>query len=433
MKQEIQFKDTFCPSPWFHMRINNDGYYEYCRWEDKRYRNQYNNITNIEPRDFFVNHMANFRMSMLNGKQNKICSDCFNMEQHDKVSGRQKQLIKIGVDYNNFEKSLLSSNWISHFKYSNTNNGLTTADVIDWQIDLGNYCNSGCLYCTPFNSSLLANEWKKIGLIDKLPNNSWCDDLANVEKFTSYLCSLSKIYYLHFIGGETLLTPAFKIILTQLINSGLHTQITIGFTTNLTVWDDEINEMLVQFKQVNLGVSIEALHKINDYIRWPSKISNVKQILDKWVKLGKSQTWLIQIRTTPTILSMIHLDTIYKYAIEHNVGIESCNFLHKPEYMRISVLPLTYRNIIINKMQKIVDDNVIDNSYKIINTRNPSNIHTQIIQDISSYISYLENEEDESHRLPSLVEYLKLMESSRNNSILEYLPEYEDIFRTAGY
>jgi len=430
----MQFKDTFCPSPWFHMRINSDGYYEYCRWQLIGDRNQYNkNIKNVDPHEFFVKHMSNFRMSILNGEKNDICFDCYKMEQHNKVSGRQKQLIKIGVDHENFEKSLLSSNWISHFKYSNINDGLTTSDVIDWQIDLGNYCNSGCLYCIPSSSSSLANEWKKIGLIDKLPNNSWCDNLANIDKFVTYLCSLSKIYYLHFIGGETMMTPAFKIILKHLIKQGLHTKTTIGFTTNLTLWDNEINELLVQFKQVNVGLSIEALHKINDYIRWPSKIYDVKQILNKWVTLGKKQSWLLQLRTTPSILSMMHLNTIYQYAIENNLTVESCDYLYKPEHMRISVLPIKYRDDIINKLQEFVDANEIVDDYKITNIRNLNNTPTQLVQDISSYISYLKNDIDESYRLPALVKYLKLMESSRNNSILEYLPEYEDIFRTAGY
>jgi hypothetical protein len=57
----------------------------------------------------------------------------------------------------------------------------------------------------------------------------------------------------------------------------------------------------------------------------------------------------------------------------------------------------------------------------------------QITQDLQSYINYLENAPDESDRLPELVEYLKLLEGSRGNCILTYLPEYEELFRSAGY
>ena len=57
----------------------------------------------------------------------------------------------------------------------------------------------------------------------------------------------------------------------------------------------------------------------------------------------------------------------------------------------------------------------------------------QLSQDLTSYINYLEKEPDESHQIPALVDYLKLLESGRGNSILDYLPEYEELFRTAGY
>jgi len=48
-------------------------------------------------------------------------------------------------------------------------------------------------------------------------------------------------------------------------------------------------------------------------------------------------------------------------------------------------------------------------------------------------VEYMRNEPDESHRLPDLISYLKTMEQSRKNSVLDYLPEYEELFRSAGY
>jgi hypothetical protein len=57
----------------------------------------------------------------------------------------------------------------------------------------------------------------------------------------------------------------------------------------------------------------------------------------------------------------------------------------------------------------------------------------QNYQDLQSYVNYLENMPDESNRLPDLVKFLKQLEASRGNSILTYLPEYEELFRSAGY
>ena len=59
--------------------------------------------------------------------------------------------------------------------------------------------------------------------------------------------------------------------------------------------------------------------------------------------------------------------------------------------------------------------------------------HLQITQDAASYVDYLRTASDESHLLPELVAYLKLLESSRSNSILDCNPEYEHILQSAGY
>ena len=193
------------------------------------------------------------------------------METHGKVSGRQKQLLKIGVRVEQFEKTLVSSPWFDTFT-ADTFNQLPQ----DWQIDLGNYCNSACVFCSPSNSSRLAQEWQTIGLIKNLPPKNWTDNQDLIERFVNTLSQSPHIRYLHFIGGETVITPGFKKILTALVDRGIAGQITIGFTTNLTVWSDPIVELLKQFYQVNMGMSIETLTPVNDYVRYPSQIELVK-------------------------------------------------------------------------------------------------------------------------------------------------------------
>ena len=69
----------------------------------------------------------------------------------------------------------------------------------------------------------------------------------------------------------------------------------------------------------------------------------------------------------------------------------------------------------------------------VINTRDPNQAKLQVEQDAQSYLNYLKNQPDESQLLPELVNYLKIMESSRKNTVLDYLPEYEQLFRSAGY
>ncbi len=410
------------------MRINNAGHYEYCRWATKDDRNANESIYHITPAEFFQSRMTEVRQKLLDGKSPTDCAECIQMEQHSKVSGRQKQLLKIGVRLEQFEKTLASSPWISEF----ARGGITTQLPQDWQIDLGNYCNGACVFCTPHSSSRLATEFKKIGIVSNDPLPNWTDDPVLVQRFVDTLIQSPHIQYLHFIGGETVITPAFKTILEALIQAGLNKTATIGFTTNLGVWRNDVVELLTQFQGVNLGMSVESFKIVNDYVRYPVCLPTVFENLEHWVAVGQQNNWLLQFRTTPTALTVGHMLGIYEYAWNHGIAVESCNFLNKPECLRPAVLPTAYRQRIVGELQNWINQHLID-SETIVNIRDPNVAQQQIVQDLQSYVNYLQAEPDQSWRLPDMVQYLKKLEANRGNSVLTYLPEYEELFRSAGY
>jgi hypothetical protein len=101
--------------------------------------------------------------------------------------------------------------------------------------------------------------------------------------------------------------------------------------------------------------------------------------------------------------------------------------------MKISVLPVEQRVQVIKKLQQWIDAHPVNDLDTIVNTRDPSVVHQQIVQDAQSYIDYLKNSHDESFRLPALIDYLHKLESNRNNKILDYIPEYEQLFKSHGY
>ncbi len=416
------------------MKITSSGDYEFCRWQSQSGGSGPGaSIFNTDPWEYFTHSMAGIRQDMLQGNRINFCSDCYEMERHQKISGRQRQLLKTGITLDHFDASVKSSTFYNEFLTSNDSQGQTNQRPVDWQIDLGNYCNGACIFCDPASSSKLASEYFKLNLINQMPPRNWTDDPSAVDRFVKCLVQTSNLRYLHFIGGETLITPAFKIILSRLIAAGISSSVSIGFTTNLMTWDPEINELLIQFKEVNLGVSVECLHPANDYARWPSQITTVQLLLDQWVALGKKHNWLTSIRITPTLLSIPHLLSIYQYAWNHHLGVESCNFLTDPAVLRMSVLPKHLRQKYADQISNWIAEQNIDIPNAIVNVRDPNLSQQTIIQDAASYVNYLRNAPDESSVAPALVEFLKIREASRGNSILEYLPEYEQFLRAAGY
>ena len=436
----MNFKNTFCSSPWFHMRITSDGSFNLCRWgrSDNEFHENVANIKTTPPEVWFQEKVNEFRKEIINGNghETNVCFECYKMEKHGKISGRQRQLLKSGIiDGDEFEKTLVSSPWIDEFKKT-LKKEKNLLYPQDWQIDIGNYCNSGCVMCHPMSSSVLDSEFKKIGIINNKQPKAWTRDPAALKNFFNCIDKTPSIAYMHFIGGEPVINPAFKQILQKLIDNGLNDTATIGFTTNLTVWDDDLNEKLKRFGNLNLGLSIECLDPLNDYIRYGSNVDETKHLLDKWCKLADECGWSVQLRITPTLLSIEKLHTIYEYAWENNLSVESCNFLEDPDYLRPSVLPLEYRQESINNLSRWIEQNSMDvdtSDKKVINARHPDHTKNALLQDAKSYIDYLKNSEDESHLLGDLVQYLNKIEKSRNNCILNYIPHYEPLLRPFGY
>jgi len=440
-------KDNFCSSPWFHIRINPAGYFLPCRWDFFAYDLNHttdHNISNTTISEYMNSDvMQTLRSQLLDGQAVEICKSCRYEDQSDKVSGRQRQLLKSAITLEQFEKSLCASPHWTQFEYSHSHQGLTKNRPVDLQIDLGNVCNSGCLMCIPTYSSRLAVDFPKLHKIEpelftEYPAfKNWADDDVLVEKFIQDLTEIPDIKYLHFLGGETLYLKSFYTICEKLIERDLAKNIILGTTTNCTIYDNKLEKILSQFKQVHLGLSIESINPVNDYIRWPSQIDDILENINKFLKLRDRTNLHLSLRITPNIFSIYHLDTVFEFMIKNSITAESCNILKDPSSLRMELLPTELVTIIIDKIKRIQEKYTLDSDQeKILNRRRDDLTDPVISNIISEYLHFLENMQapnDVEDQRFKLVKFIKAFESIRNNKILDYLPEYEEFLRSHGY
>jgi hypothetical protein len=123
--------------------------------------------------------------------------------------------------------------------------------------------------------------------------------------------------------------------------------------------------------------------------------------------------------------------------IENSIIAESCNVLQDPKCLRIELLSKNLLNTALDKINRIIEKyNLIKPRQSLINRRN-DNIKNLVIADIIfEYKNLLENiqaPDDIEQQRYDLVKFIKAFESLRNNSILDYLPEYEEFLRSYGY
>ncbi len=431
---------SFCSSPWFHLRLSYDGNFEKCRWlKDVKHTD---NIERVSILTYYnSDQMRDFRMSFLNGESPQECNTCYYQEQFGKLSGRQKQLLKSAIRTDDFLNSFKSSPHYDQFTYSKTLSGFAARHPTDLQIDLGNLCNSACIMCEPRASSKLVQDYTKLHRVSKLfeapqAYQSWS---ANPELLDSFLQDLGRIKdlkYIHLLGGETLYNDAFYKICEHLVATGQSKTVIVGTTTNGTIYTDRLEKLIPQFEQFHLGISIESVTALNDYIRYPSNIDTILTNIDRFVALREQFPGLyLTLRITPNVFSVSELDQLFEYMIEKRITAEACNILHKPECLRMEVMPESIRQETIAKLERLVNKHHLV-KHNVANIRNPVYIDQVTADTVIEYLEFLKGytvPDNVNELRTQLVEFLKSFESIRNNSILDYAPEYKDFLRHAGY
>ena len=386
--------------------------------------------------------MRVLRQQLLSGQAPEHCQTCYYEESFDKLNGRQRQLLKSAVTVDNFDLSLRSSPHYKNFKYSFDNNGLANLAPVDLQIDLGNTCNSACIMCGPEASSRLESDYHKLNKINPQlffkPESyiSWTKNPKLVRQFVEELVNIPNLRYIHFLGGETLYEQSFYTICESLIEHGIAKNIIVGTTTNGTIYNNRIQNFIENFKEFHLGISIESVTELNDYVRYPSGIDSVLSNIDKFLELRSKLSGLyISLRITPNVFTISEIDKLFTYMLEKQVIAESCNILHEPRYLRIELMPDNIRSEIKQKIETIIDSYKLSKD-NIANIRRSDHIGQVIANTILDYYKFICDYElpaDVEQSRNDLVKAIKAFESLRGNSILDYTTNYEKFLRYYGY
>jgi sulfatase maturation enzyme AslB (radical SAM superfamily) len=385
--------------------------------------------------------MRELRKELLDGRQPKRCNDCYYQDQHGKLSGRIKQLNKSGIMQDHFELSTRSSPHYEYFLHSQHHDGESTYQPVDLQIDLGNICNSACIMCFPVASTRLQQDYKKLHRInpvmfaDSADFTTWTRDPNLLDRVVNELIAIPNLRYIHFLGGETLYDSAFYDICERMIAAGISKNVIVGITTNGTIYDSRVEQLIRNFKEFHLGISIESVTELNDYIRYPSDIEDVLANINKFLRLRDSTNLYVSLRITPNVFTISEIDKLLDYMLINNVAGESCNILTRPEFLRIELLPEEIRQETIRKLTEFIEINNVQKSNQV-NMRRPDLIASAIGDLAAEYKTFLETytvPDNVEQLREQLVEFLHGFETIRNNSIVDYAPRYEEFLSRYGY
>lgn len=262
---------------------------------------------------------------MLSGQRPIPCQKCWSLEDKNKISDRQ--LKNSAFDF--------YKNQDIEFIEEDCRKGKYSTQIV--KLYTSNLCNSTCVTC----DAVLSTAW---ATLSKIKTHISIDD-QSISKLP-----LKEIKMLTFVGGEPFHEKKNFAILKKMIdvdNTDCFISFTTNGSTNLTAYQKDI---LKQFKNLNMCLSIDGIKKIFEYLRYPLSWDMLLENLEFFRKNNNN----ISISYTVSNLSIFYIEETLAWfnsqGISHNY-----NIVYNPVYFSPNALPLNIKQYLGTNAKSIIE------------------------------------------------------------------------------
>jgi hypothetical protein len=433
-------QNIFCSTPWYEVHIYWDGSLGICCQEaHKLYSEsdrQYNIATMTIQEWFNSKPVRKFRTAILGDQSLTECHRCYTEEGHDgnsrRLKSNQKSVIFTRAA---FADSFEQSPGHNRFLHSIANQGHTTTVPIDLHIDLGNFCNLACKMCSPQASSTIASQQVRWGIeaSRKYLGSDWTQDPSVWNCFKQQLLELPGLNNIHFMGGETLLTPRFEELVDFMIDHKRF-ELCFSFVTNGTVFRPKLIEKLKKFQRVGIEISIETVDNHNTYQRQGTDTDLVLKNIDQYLKCCNRSSVTVALRPAPSLLSIGYYTELLEYALARQLIVKS-NLCYNPRFLSAEILPDAVKKQYQTKYLKLLSllaDITVDSDY---NASDPNNYQAVIKEQAEMCLSALQTSTpaDSEQQLEALVRHCEKWDQVYGYDARKLYPEFQEILERYGY
>jgi hypothetical protein len=380
--------------------------------------------------------VKNFRQNILGNNALTACARCTRDEQYGNDSRRFKSNQKSAI----FTKTAFDHSWQQspgrvHFEHSVNHAGAATSYPIDLHIDLGNYCNLACKMCDAQASSTIASQEVKWGIETSRPflGQDWTRDQKVWDNFKQQLLEIPGLNQIHFMGGETLLTPRFEDLVDFMTEHKRFDQC-FSFVSNGTVYKPELMAKLSKFKRVGIEISIESLDLQNTYIRQGTDTAKVLKNIELYKSWCNESSITITIRTALSLLSIGKYTDLLRYSLQNKFIVKN-NVVSKPRYLDVIVLPKYIKDTYLPAFDKLLDELATVDTTSDYNASDPNNIlqvmKSHILQCRTALLT--PQPDDAENLLAQLVQHCKKWDQVYKLDARIAYPELIEIWDKHGY
>ena len=299
----------------------------------------------------------------------------------------------------------------------------------------GNQCNLACSYCNPETTwKLYKSDYILSDPPSKLPNTyEWykekfkyksADNKPSYRQYVSQFKSQREsfnrsnelwkdlaewapgiVHYALFGGEPFVMKPLFDL-LNETADKGDAEHISLYISTNGTVWSKKHIDTLMKYESVELGISIDALNKQFEYMRYPAKWEKVLSNFEKFIDLrAKSNSGKVRLKISGTAnpYNVYYLDELKDFGKKYDVDVD-IHLIQIPEHYDVRILPDKVKESIIEKFK-----------------------HRQDLQNVSTHLETTIPNADK--HCEDFVYYTKGLDKIRNLNFGNTFPEFQKILQ----
>ena len=370
--------------------------------------------------------MREVRRQVLCGERPEVCKPCFDLEDQGVESLRQRHINGIIPEarINLYPNALdqLNDNYIMPF------------EIPTMEIKLNNLCNLKCRMCHPMDSTAW-NDWSEVKdlynkegnfLPDKiiklnLERKPFLDSFENTDNWwSSFEKLLPHFRRVEFAGGEPLMDPQHYRILDMLKPYGKNIEIkyatngtTLGISKGRTIHD-----YWPYFQSVAVNVSLDGIHDVYNHIRTNSNFSEVEKNI-KEIQTIPNVSRVVGAFTAQAGNILQAAECIDYFINEMNIVFYSHRVSY-PNVLSAQVLPQELKDLAISRLQSVAD-----RVHKFPNIKKYPILEKITQQQIKDNVNYLQAK-DQSHLWPDFLEFNRRLDVTRNQSLIEAVPEFAD-------
>lgn len=393
---------TFCAAPWVHFLTLPDGSVLPCCTAKDAVRREDGtgfNIRHDSPQDIWNSAgYKQIRQALLDGVEIPHCVTCYDNERNNFSSYRQL------FNRNYIEKHGDQSDAAFLDRLVDPSDPLTVKKPTFFDIRLGNICNLRCRMCGPGLSSQIEKDKIATAWVGHNPEHliGEIDLLADLKDFCVDAIKLE------LIGGEPTLNRGQMELLQHFVDIGIAGNIDLLMITNMTNAQDRVYNLVNNFKNPNVHISVEAVGQVNNYIRYPGKWHTLASHFER----VKAKFTNISFGVSPTFqaYNILYVCDLFDWCLENGVGFTTGNILLYPDWLSVCVLPYPVRIVAAERLENWIATRPVPDGIK------------DAIRTLAFYLRD-RNQQATPAEIDNFVRYTNDLDRSRGQDIRESLPE----------